>query len=260
MTPHRLVILYGVGGLSDVGRHAVQAALERSDVASVTVLTKHPEMLDDPDWKCGCETPHAFTDADKERLKIVAVNNKQSWQQQEGEEAGIASHFRDATAVVSCLGNREPLRGHRDAAEGNDAVIKAMQQNANLKRVVAITSAGIEEDWPPLEFFKPGYYILSFLFMTLSRPSFRDLTKMERAYKATAEADIDYLLVRPVGLGEDIKPVNKWALQRKKYEDALHFDMAKLDCARFMVEEAINPTRHRQAVVIGAELPETEEN
>jgi hypothetical protein len=119
---------------------------------------------------------------------------------------------------------------------------------------LAITSVGIEEDWPPLEFFKPGYYILSCLFMSLAKPSFRDLTEMERACKATNANEIDYLLVRPVGLGEDVKPVNKWLLQKKKYEEVLHFDMAKLDCARYMVEEAIHPTRKREAVVIGAEL------
>ena len=72
--------------------------------------------------------------------------------------------------------------------------------------------------------------------------------------KATDESNIDYLIVRPVGLGEDIKPVNKWAIQKTKHVDKLHFDMAKLDCARYMVEEAIHPTRHRDAVVIGAVL------
>jgi NAD(P)H-binding len=252
---NRLVILYGVGGLSDVGRHAILAALERSDVEHVTVLTQHPELLgQETRWNCGCETPHVISESDQARLTIVPVK---SWKD---DTTSITPHFQGATAVISCLGNRQSFTGHWVSAAGNEAVIRAMQQTENLHRVVICSSVGIEEDWPPLEFFKPGYYILSCLFMSFSYFAFRDLTKMERAYKATAETDIDYLLVRPVGIGEDVKPVNKWVLQKKKYEDVLHFDMAKLDCARYMVEEAIHPTRHREAVVIGAEPRGMEEN
>jgi hypothetical protein len=244
---HRLVILYGVGGLSDVGRHAIQAALERSEVDHVTILTRHEKLLEETKWNCGCTEPHTFTNADKERMTVVPV---QSW----SNHADIAVNFQNATAVISCLGNRQPLFGFNEAADGNAAVIKAMGCVKNLKRVVVCSSVGIEEDWPPLEFFKLGRYALSCLFMTLSKRNFNDLTKMERAYKATNESDIDYLFVRPVGLGEDIKPVNQWAVQKEKHVDTLHYDMAKLDCARYIVEEAIHPTRHRDAVVIGAVL------
>ena len=242
---HRLVVLYGVGGLSDVGRHAVQAALERPEVQHITVLTLHPQLLEESRWNCGCPEPHVFTDVDRARMTVVPVK---TW----SNPAELVSHFEGATAVVSCLGNRQPLFGHYESADGNMAVIHAMEQLKDLKRVVVCSSVGIEEDWPPIEFFKMGHYALSCLFVTFSRRNFNDLTKMERAYKATN--DVDFLFVRPVGLGEDIKPVNRWALQREKNVDALHFDMAKLDCARYMVEEAINPTRHRGAVVIGAPL------
>jgi NAD(P)H-binding len=249
----RLVILYGVGGLSDVGRHAVQVALlEHADVVShVTVVAQAPHhlLLQEANWKCGCEQPHAIDVTNNERLTVVSVP---SWQPQDADET-LAECLRGATAVVTCLGNREAFRGHRDAAQGTKAVLRAMQKT-KVKRLVTITSVGIEEDWPPLEFFRPAYYILSCLFMSVAKPNFRDLTEMERACKATDANAIDYLLVRPVGLGEDVKPVNKWLLQKKKYEDVLHFDMAKLDCARYMVEEAVRPTRHREAVVIGAEL------
>lgn len=247
---HRLVVAYGVGGLSDVGRHAILAALARPEVAHVTVLTQFPAMLEEKNWKCGCDAPHSFSEEDKKRLTIFSVP---SWDDKET----LLPYFNGATAVVSCLGNREAFRGHRDAAPGTEAIVHAMKQNSQpdhrLTRLVAITSVGIEEDWPPLEFFRPAYYILSALFLTIAKPGFNDLTKMERLVKATTEEEIDFLFVRPVGLGEDVKPVNGWVLQKKKYEDTLHFDMAKLDCARYMVEEAIKPTRHRGAVVIGAE-------
>lgn len=266
---HRLVILYGVGALSDVGRHAILAALERSNdvVEKVTVLTKHPDMLMDANWNCGCEEPHKYKENESKdkRVQIIPIQN---WKK-DGDK--ITQHMEDATAVISCLGNRNPTVGHWDSATGNQAVIDAITKrnskssdstNNNRRlnnRVVALSSVGIEEDWPPMETFKPGQYILSFLFMSFGYGAFRDLTKMERLYKATTEKDIDYLFVRPVGIGEDVEPVNKWVLQKKKYDDTIGFNMAKLDVARYMVQEAINPTRHREAVIIGSE-PETNGN
>ena len=77
---------------------------------------------------------------------------------------------------------------------------------------------------------------------------------MEREYKASSN-DIDYLFVRPVGISEDVVPENRWFLQKEKGVDPVGFNMAKMDVARFMVEEALNPTKHRMGVVIGSEPP-----
>lgn len=163
----------------------------------------------------------------------------------------IAPHFAGATGVVSCLGNRQPLMFHWESCEGNTAVIDAVQKTENLSRVVVCTSVGVEEDWPPCEHFTPGKFILGGMFLSCTYLAYRDLTQMERAYKATSDGDVDYLFVRPVGIGEDVLPVNKWVLQKEKYKDDPGMNMAKLDVARYMVEEAVKPTRHREAVVIG---------
>lgn len=239
-TPARLVILYGTGGLSDVGRHAVQAALERkAEVDSIKVLTKHPDLLEEANWKCGCEKPHSFTEEERKRFQVVTVK---TWKED------LSPHFQDATAVVSCLGNRQPFIGGWDSAPGNEAVIRAMKEK-DVSRVVVLTSVGIEEDWPPVEMFTPGKIILSALFFSFAWWAFRDLTKMERAYRGS---DLDFLLVRPVGIGEDVKPDGKWFIQKEKYVDEVGFNMAKLDVARYLVEEALNPTRHKSALVLGA--------
>jgi hypothetical protein len=235
----RLVVLYGTGGLSDVGRHAVQAALERSDVGSIKVLTQHPQLLEESNWKCGCEKPHEFSKQDRQRFEVIPVK---SW-----TDDDLGSHFAGATAVVSCLGNRQPFIGCWVANEGNQAVIKAMKAN-KVTRAVVISSSGIEEDWPPMEFFWGGK-ILALMFVTISRQAFQDLTMMERALR---NSELDYLLVRPVGIGEDVVPVEEWYLQREKHKDVLSCNMAKLDLARFMVEEAVNPSKHAEAVVVGA--------
>ena len=72
---------------------------------------------------------------------------------------------------------------------------------------------------------------------------------MERSYR---DSGLDYLLVRPVGIGEDVIPTNQWKIQTEKYKDTnLDGNMAKLDVARFMVNEVIEPSRHEDAVVIG---------
>jgi|UPI000581B58F hypothetical protein len=240
-TVARLVVLYGNGGLSDVGRHAVQAALERDDVAHVQVLTEHPELLNEPNWACGCSSAHSFSAEDKKRFTVAKVN---SWNADE-----LSKYFKDATAVVSCLGNRQPFVGHWVAFEGNNAVVHAMKEE-KVARAVVLSSVGVEEDWPPLEFHFAGK-VLAFLFLTFARSSFRDLTKMEQIYKGS---DLDYLFVRPVGIGEEVVPIGSWCVQKEKYKDSVGLNMAKLDVARFMIEEALHPTRHRTALVVGGKL------
>jgi hypothetical protein len=45
-----LVVLYGIGGLSDVGRHVILAALEQPSITKVTVITEYPKLLDESNW------------------------------------------------------------------------------------------------------------------------------------------------------------------------------------------------------------------
>ncbi|KAL3941004.1 MAG: hypothetical protein SGARI_000753 [Bacillariaceae sp.] len=123
-----------------------------------------------------------------------------------------------------------------------------MQATPNLTRAVVISSTGVEEDWPPMEFHWAGR-IMKWLFLGPCKKTFKDLTAMEKSYKAAG--DIDYLFVRPTGISEDAVEENKWALQKEKGKDAVGMNFAKMDCARFMVQEALNPTMHKRGVVIG---------
>ena len=50
----RLIILYGIGGLSDVGRHAILAALENKSIEHITVITEQPKKLNEKNWECNC--------------------------------------------------------------------------------------------------------------------------------------------------------------------------------------------------------------
>jgi hypothetical protein len=108
----------------------------------------------------------------------------------------------------------------------------------------------LDADWPPMEFFTPAKLILGAMFVLpgICRKAYHDLSQTEALYRsldmnvdetnstsgdktdAVATDDsiaIDYLIVRPVGLGEDVEPVGDWKLQVKKYEDVVGGNMGK---------------------------------
>lgn len=243
--PHRMVILYGYGGTSDVGRHAIQVALDEHKDVSVVVLTQHPELLSETNWHCGCQPEHTL---DLERIeKLVKVD---TW-----DDDSLTHHFAKADSVVMCVGNRQPglfdkkIQQAWVAADAAALVLKAMKEN-QVKRLVVMSSVGIEEDWPPVEWHWGGK-IMSFLFLTLARGAYDDLCKLEKQVRSSEKA-IDYLIVRPVGISDDAVPRNSWKLLKETNKDTnLGVNMAKMDVARFMVQEALNPTEHCEAVTIG---------
>lgn len=61
----------------------------------------------------------------------------------------------------------------------------------------------------------------------------------------------DFLIVRAVATGEKTIPEGSYYVQNKKYNDVVGINIAKMDIAQFMVQEAIVPTLTRQAVVVG---------
>lgn len=231
-----LAVLYSKGGLGDVGRHAILAALERKDVTSIKVLSEHPETLQEKNWNCGCPQDHELTKEELGRIEIIPVKD---WND-------ITGHFKGVTAVVSCLGTRQPFFGHRVATKGSRAVVEAMKVHG-VSRVVAMTSVGVGDDKPSLEYHWAGK-VMDGMFATICRRERKDLQGSETCFR---ESDLDFLLIRPTGLGEDVVPVNEWFLQKEKFKDRVGINFAKLDCARFMVQEAMEPTKHRTAVVIG---------
>merc|ERR1719343_886193 len=91
-----LVILYGIGGLSDVGRHAILAALEKPTVEKITVITEYPEKLNEKNWDCNCfEEGHKnpFDDpVSSKRLEMVKVD---SWTK---DQPHLAKHFFGVSA------------------------------------------------------------------------------------------------------------------------------------------------------------------
>lgn len=160
-----LAILYSKGGLGDVGRHAILAALERDDVGAVRVFTQHPEMIQEvppekKNWNCGCPETHVLTKEQLDKIEIIPVD--EHWRVKD-----LSPHFEGVTAVVSCLGNRQMFIGDRVAGEGSKVLVAAMGAK-NVKRVVAMTSVCIGEDVPGVEWHVGGK-IMAILFRTTSR-------------------------------------------------------------------------------------------
>jgi len=235
-----LAVFFSRGGLGDVGRHAVRAALDLGpEVSKVVVISPEPSTLEEERWACGCSEKHSFTEEERERMEVI---------KSDVEKDDLMQKLQGVDAIVSCLGNRQFFLGRKSRVgkRGTRNIVNACNE-LNINRVVVMSSMGIEEDWPPAEFHWAGK-IMSCLFKTFSYREFRDLTGVDRAVRG---CNLDYLIVRPVGLGEDVVPVNEWFLQKKKWDDALGIGMAKLDCARFMVKEALAPSLHRTAAVIG---------
>jgi nucleoside-diphosphate-sugar epimerase len=231
-------VIYSTGGIGDVGRHAVRAALDQFE-GKVRVITRFPESLEEVNWN-SASGPHSFTDAERERLEIIALDVTKD---------DLVPHMTNVGTVVSALGIRQPFLGSNNIVgeAGTKNLVKAME-SCNVDRVVAVTSVGCNEDWPPIEFHWTGH-VLKFMFRTVSRSNYRDLNLVENALK---KSKLDYLLVRPMGLGEERKTMGEYFIQKKKGEDKVGPDMAKMDCATFVVKEALNPSYHKTAVVIGS--------
>ena len=96
-----------LGGLSDVGRHAILAALENQSIEKITVITEYPEKLDEGNWECNCYpkghvNPFYHNPGEASKLQMVKID---TWK---NEQSDLAKHFDGATGVVSCLGHRQP--------------------------------------------------------------------------------------------------------------------------------------------------------
>lgn len=242
----RLVIVYGIGGLSDVGRHAILAALEQPSVEHVTVITEYPELLDEPNWECNCEGGHTnpIKGEHASKIKMVPID---SWFK---PHANLREHFEGADAVISCLGHRQPGYKYPQLIErglvaeaGNQQVVDAMK-DAKVKRIVCMSSMGMGENihW--------AGKLMKIFFWTNTRKAYKDLQKMEEIFHSSS--DLDYLLIRPTGLGEEVVPCNEYFVQEEKGVDVVGLELAKLDCARYMVEEALHPTLKQTSIVVGS--------
>lgn len=250
-----LAIFFSSGGLGDVGRHAILVALDDPRVASIKLFasSKNMKTLDLPNWKCGCTAPHDWNEAVTKSSKLfekfeLDLSNKND------KDVGriLKEQLKDVDAIISCMGNRQPFWGDRVGAAATHHIKIAMEAT-NIKRIVAMTSMGLNEDHPCMEWRWEGK-IMDFLFKTICRREKKDLVELESLLTSSKPEVLDYLLVRPVGLGEEVVPEGTYFVQKQKHTDVVGYNMAKMDCARLFVDQAVSSSTgmHRTAVVVGS--------
>jgi NAD(P)H-binding len=246
--PKCIGIIYSSGDIGDVGRHAVEVALEMPPhvVASIKVFSLHSSysLLVESDWKCGCKNNHSFGSrlGCLRRVQVIDVDCTKE---------DLVHHFSDVDAIISCLGNRQPFHADCIAKKGTERIVQAMIQ-VNVPRICMLSSVGISNDWPPMEWSREGDRLQAF-FRTICWSQYQDLTGAELAVKigGMQNDQLDFLIVRSVLLSESSRPKHQWYVQNEKYNDHPFKTISKMDCARFVVEEAVWPSFHRRAVVVG---------
>jgi len=256
-----LAVLFSKGAFGDCARHAILHAMEDTRVRKIRVYATSMDMeslMEEANWKCGCGGNHgaemqALSSKYPQKLEMIPVSSVTDPKEMEATLFNQVSMVEGeiTTAVISGLGNRQIMLGDRVGKEGTKNVVTQMKK-VGITRLVAMSSVGIHEDYPSLEWRNEGTF-LDGLFMTICIREYWDLCGLENEAKVPG---INYLIVRPVGLGEEVKPAGKYFIQKQKGEDVLGANMAKSDVGLFLLEEALKPTYERKSVVIGADPAE----
>jgi len=235
------VVLHADSGLGDVGKHVVGQALKLGDV---TVCAISESMHDKLESAESVTQPLVGAQPDDKLVKLPV--DIEAVSENEQLSAEFTSSFADADAVVCCIGNRQH-RMRRVAAVGTENVISAMKSQ-NVKRLVAISSTGVADGWPPL----PGTMIgrlFALMLSTTLRGAYADL---KGAQQKILSSGLDYLIVCPAGVTPTREPAGSWKiLDRTNPQDRIHFEIAKEDVAKLMLKEALEPTHHETVITVG---------
>jgi hypothetical protein len=252
-------------------------------------------------WKCGCRTLHSQSFSNEaHRLLFFSVGSSSL---SHISPIALAPYLADADVVISCLGNRLPFHPDCVAKAGTERILQAFFCDPSLlptpakKRFILLSSVGIRDDWPPMEWCREGARLQAF-YRTICWRQYQDLVGAEMAVLKAAQfsfetdnltsavidsaeansghrddtasstlqqrshtssnqyphmVQLDYLIVRTVLLPETIAPTGQYTVQEQKYHDHPNFYMAKMDCARFLLAQAVTPTLSGTAVVVGGE-------
>ena len=248
MKTKTVAILYATkGGMGDVGKFAITLAGTDKpplpcnirpialSIESSSEGTDKGLEVDVEDLQLKEKTEKLLNSMEGSILKIDVSK--------ESAEEEIGDALEGVDAVISCLGNRQP-KMERWCSLGTQKVIGAMKTN-NINRLVSLSSMGIGED---LLRTTPLTLLWAFLLRTLLRSARADLYELEREVR---ESNMDYVLVRPVGLTPSEPPQGSCDQLLSKSDEKLEFMLSKSDAADFMLREALAPTIHGRAVTIG---------
>lgn len=161
----------------------------------------------------------------------------------ESAEAEIGDALDGVDAVISCLGNRQPQM-KRWCSMGTRKVVGAMKTK-NIQRLVSLSSMGIGKDFLKTT---PLTILWKVMLGTVLRSARKDMYALESEVR---ESDLDFALVRPVGLAPSEPPRGSCNQLLSRDDGTLQFMLSKSDAAGFLLREALAPTLHGREVTIG---------
>ena len=237
-----VAIVFQNGGIGDCGRHAILHAVKNPAISEVRAVARDPSLPAAPE-----PAFDKFTEAEKAKLQFITADPENDYE-------SLREAFHGATAVISSLGCRQP-GFERYGTTGMRTVVRAMQAQG-VSRLVAMSSIGIGNSWPVR---RMGPWWMGYLFglfaITMMRGGLRDIAGLEKVVTDTQAGPypkLDYVLVRPVGLGPEVEPQGTWTVREDPKAGALSMQIAKSDVGQFLVDQALNPTIHNQAIEIGS--------
>lgn len=251
-----LAVFFSKGAFGDCARLSILAAMDDERVNKIKVYSAASTIstLHEANWKSEIK---GNVDRGKElkespnRHKVELIPfPDHSLTGSANEEFEKIVDLSGVDAVISGLGNRQIFLGDRVGTCGTKKITSLMKEK-KVDRLVMMSSMGISSDIsndkPSMEWRWEGK-IMDCIFSTISRREYNDLVGAENEAK---KSGLNYLVLRPVGLGEEVAPVGELFLQKEKHEDVLGPQISKMDVGAFMVEQALDPTLEKRAVVIG---------
>ncbi|KAG8458430.1 hypothetical protein KFE25_004308 [Diacronema lutheri] len=242
-TTTTITIIYGTrGGISDVGKFAVQQASQMPHVAvrAIALYDGNAET-NDPGHEADV-TDDALKAALAQALRtfgapVVDVNSP-------GAAAALEAAVDGADAVVCAFSSRQPELP-RYLAVGMRKVVAAMGEK-RVQRLVALSSFGIGDDFLPISPIKVLWACLLRTFLTAAA---RDLHAFEAAVEAS---HLDYALLRPVGLTPSEAAIGRYEMRTARGQGGIKLELAKADMARCCLDEALKPTIRRGVATVGS--------
>lgn len=245
-----LAVFFSYGAFGDCARHSILHALNDTRVGKIKVFSTSIPTLDEANWKCGCGTDHGAQLKDSpnyHKLEMVRVKTLTGPLEEVAKEVNLEG----VDAVISGIGNRQIFIGDRCAKKGTKNITSLMQQNG-IERLVMMSSmgvvSGLGSDAPGIEWRFEGK-IMGIIFSTLSYREYNDIVGAENAANASG---VNFLSVRSVGLGEGATPAGEYFIQKIKFDDVLGANISKMDVGQFLLDEALEPSYERKAVVVGS--------
>jgi len=251
MKTKTIAILYATkGGMGDVGKFAMTLAgldLDPSLSCNILPIALSVEGSSEGADK-GLEVDVedlTLKEQTKRRLRAIEGDILKIDVSKDSAEVEIGDALEGAgvDAVISCLGNRE-LSMERWCSLGTRKVVGAMKTK-NIQRLVSLSSMGIGKDFLKTT---PLTILWKVMLGTVLRSARKDMYALESEVR---ESDLDFALVRPVGLAPSEPPRGSCNQLLSRDDGTLQFMLSKSDAAGFLLREALAPTLHGREVTIG---------